>query len=203
MRNQRGAVRSRLLALGLYLVTAVFGALLLPLLVLGPRQLVQLAPEEFRSEAANLITAAYWPAVILLVLLGLVTFYHLAPPRRLPWRRGLPGAIVAMGVFILGGVLLRRYITLVATRAFSYGVMAAPIAALLFLFLLAFAVLFGAELNALIEQSWPAHERVRHRRLDRLWRRRSLFRHRHRAPVRPAPEVLARERPVLGEQGVP
>lgn len=173
MRELRGAIHSRLLALALYLVSATFGVLLLPLLVLGPAQLVQLAPDGYRAEAAVLVARLYWPAVIVLVLVGLATFYHLAPPQRLPWRRGMPGAVLAMGVFILGGALLRRYITLVATRTFGYGVLAAPIAALLFLFLLAFAVLFGAELNAQIEKMWPSPQRRRWRsRLRAVARRR-------------------------------
>lgn len=155
MRDMRGAVRSRLLALWLYVLTVLIGVVLLPLLVLGPSQLAKLAPERLRGDVIWLVGHLYWPAVIVLALLGLVTFYHLAPPRRLPWRRGLPGAVFAMGVFILGGVLLRAYITAVANRAFSYGVLASPIAALLFLYLLAFAVLLGAELNATIEQNWP------------------------------------------------
>lgn len=198
MRDLRGPVRSRLLALGLYLVTALLGALLLPLLVLGPTQLVRLAPEEYRADTASLVTRAYWPVVIVLVLLGLVTFYHLAPPRRLPWRRGLPGALVAMVVFILGGALLRQYITLVVTRAFSYGALAAPIAALLFLFLLAFAVLFGAELNALIEQASPARSRVRRRRAPAIHR--WLAR---RPGSLPVPDGPRRDDPALGEGGLP
>jgi len=163
MRDERGAIRSRLLALGLYLLTVLFGVLVLPLLVLGPGELVRLAPARIRGEVTWLVGHLYWPAVILLLVVSLVTFYHLAPPRRLRWRQGLPGAVLAMGVFILGGFGLRRYIAFVFTRAFTYGTLAAPIAALLFLYLLAFAVLMGAELNATIDQMWPAQPTRRQR----------------------------------------
>jgi membrane protein len=164
MRDMRGALRSRLLALWLYLLTVLFGVLLLPLLVLGPSLLVRLAPDQFHGDVMWLVGHLYWPTVVVLALLGLVTFYHIAPPRRLPWSRGLPGAVFAMGVFILGGALLRRYIAFVVTRGFSYGTLASPIAALLFLYLLAFAVLLGAELNATIEQTWPTGPTRRERR---------------------------------------
>jgi len=167
MRDVRGAVRSRLLALWLYLLTVVIGVVLLPLLVLGPSEVVKLAPQSVRGDVVWLVGHLYWPSVIVLLLLGLVTLYHLAPPRRLRWLAGLPGALLAMGVFILGGVLLRHYITFVVTRAFSYGALAAPIAALLFLYLLAFAVLLGAELNAAIEQTWPSPPSRRERRRER------------------------------------
>jgi membrane protein len=164
MRDERGAVRSRLLALWLYLLTVLIGVLLLPLLVLGPGELIRLAPTSVRDQVSWLVGHLYWPAAILLLLLGLVTFYHLAPPRRLRWRQGLPGAVLAMGVFILGGFGLRRYIAFVVGRAFTFGTLAAPIAALLFLYLLAFAVLMGAELNATIDQMWPAAPGRRERR---------------------------------------
>jgi len=137
--------------------------LVLPLLVLGPGEVVRLTPARIRSEVTWLVGHLYWPAVIGLLVVSLVTFYHLAPPRRLRWRQGLPGAVLAMGVFILGGFALRRYIAFVFTRAFTYGTLAAPIAALLFLYLLAFAVLMGAELNATIDRMWPAEPTRRQR----------------------------------------
>ncbi len=156
MRDLRGAVHSRLLALGLYLLTLVIGVLLLPVMVLGPSRLVTLLPQSVRPDAETVVSAAYWPTVIGLLLLGLVTFYHLAPPRRLRWRRGFPGAILAAVVFLLGSVGLRTYIGFVVGQGFTYGALAAPIGALLFFYVLALAVLLGAELNATIEQQWPS-----------------------------------------------
>ncbi|HYT10523.1 MAG TPA: YhjD/YihY/BrkB family envelope integrity protein, partial [Mycobacteriales bacterium] len=156
MRDLRGAVHSRLLALFLYLLTVVIGVVLLPVMVLGPSRLVSLFPASIRSDVAAVVNTVYWPAVAGLLLLGLVTFYHLAPPRRLPWWRGLPGALLAAVVFLLGSLGLRTYIRLVVGQGFTYGALAAPIGALLFFYVLALAVLLGAELNATIEQTWPS-----------------------------------------------
>ena len=161
MRDERGAVRSRLLALFLYLLTVVIGVVLLPVMVLGPSRLVGLFPQSVRSEVDTLVNAAYWPTVSGLLLLGLVTFYHLAPPRRLPWRRGFPGALLAGLVFLLGSIALRAYIGFVVGQGFTYGALAAPIGALLFFYVLALAVLLGAELNATIEQTWPTRKAPR------------------------------------------
>jgi len=156
MRDLRGAVHSRLLALGLYLLTVVIGVVLLPVMVLGPSRLVALFPQSIRSDLETVVSAAYWPAVAGLLLLGLVTFYHLAPPRRLPWHHGVPGAILAAVVFLLGSLGLRAYIGFVVGQGFTYGALAAPIGALLFFYVLALAVLLGAELNATMEQQWPS-----------------------------------------------
>lgn len=158
MRDQRGAIRSRLLALWLYLLTVVIGIVLLPVMVLGPGRLVSFFPDGIRGDVETVIKAAYWPTVAVLLLIGLVTFYHLAPPHRLPWRRGLPGAGVAALVFVAGSFGLREYINFVVDRGFSYGALAAPIGALLFFYVLALAVLLGAEFNATIEQTWPTRK---------------------------------------------
>jgi membrane protein len=155
MRDLRGAVRSRLLALGIYLGSIVVGVIVLPALVLGPTVLPKLFPQEARATADRLISDAYWPVVLLLLLLGLTSLYHLAPPRRLPWRRGLPGALLAMVIFLAGSAALRIYITFIVAHNHAYGTLAAPIAALLFFYLLALGVLLGAELNAEIEQRSP------------------------------------------------
>jgi membrane protein len=164
MRELRGAVRSRLVALGLFVLTMIVGVVLLPMLVLGPSVLVELAPSAARGDATRLLNAVYWPVVAGILLAGLITFYHLAVPKRLPWSRGVPGALLAAAVFLLGGSALRGYISFVVGQGLSYGALAAPIAALLFFFVLALAVLLGAELNATIEQMWPSPPTRRQRR---------------------------------------
>ena len=155
MRDLRGAVRSRLLALGIYLASILVGVIVLPALVLGPTVLPKLFPERARATADDIISQAYWPVVIILLLLGLTSLYHLAPPRRLPWRRGLPGAVLAMVIFLAGSAGLRTYISFIVAHNHAYGTLAAPIAALLFFYLLALGVLLGAEFNAEIERTSP------------------------------------------------
>ena len=160
MRDMRGAVRSRLLALGLFLGSVVIGVVVLPLLVLGPDVLKRIVPKGARATFSTVIDAGYYPVVVVLLLLGLTTLYHLAPPRRLPWRRGVPGAILAILVFLAGAAGLRTYITfIIGHNHAAYGTIAAPIAALLFFFVLALGVLLGAEFNAAIEQYKPSKPR--------------------------------------------
>lgn len=168
MRELRGALHSRLLALAIYLGSIVLGVIMLPALVLGPTVLPKLFPVDMRDTADGVISAAYWPLVILLLLLGLTSLYHLAPPRRLPWRRGVPGALLAMVIFLAGSAGLRSYISFIVAHNHAYGTLAAPIAALLFFYVLALGVLLGAELNAEIERTAPS---TRRRRPGRRWRR--------------------------------
>ncbi len=171
MRDLRGAIRSRLLALWLFLGSVLIGVVVLPMLVVGPDLLHRWLPERFRDTLGTVINAGYYPIVVLLLTLGLTTLYHLAPPRRLPWRRGVPGSIFAVVVFLAGSTGLRAYITFIAANNHAYGAIAAPIAALLFFFVLALGVLLGAEFNAAIEQEWPSKVKAPRVLRARGWQR--------------------------------
>jgi membrane protein len=160
MRDQRGPVRSRLLALWLFLGSVAVGVVVLPLLVLGPTLLAQTFPERDEATARTVIDGLYYPVLVALLVLGLTTLYHLAPPRRLPWRRGVPGALLAMLVFVAGSAALREYINFILSHNHAYGTLAAPVAALLFFYVLALGVLLGAEFNAAIEQHSPTPPRA-------------------------------------------
>lgn len=165
-RDERGAVRSRLLALWLFLGSVLVGAVVLPMLVLGPDLLAKAFPEDARATAAAVVNAAYYPVVVALVLLGLTSLYRLSPPRRLSWLRGLPGALLALTVFLAGSAGLRTYIAFVISRNDAYGSLGTPVAALLFFYVLALGVLLGAEFNAAIERTWPSLPPTRTRVLD-------------------------------------
>jgi membrane protein len=102
------------------------------------------------------------------LLLALTSFYHVVLPHRLPWRRHLPGAVLAWGFFLVAALLLRAYVSDILTTALPYGALATPIGALLFCFFFGMAVLLGAELNATIQARWPAplrrHDKRRRQR---------------------------------------
>jgi membrane protein len=149
-------VRSRLLALWLFLGSVAFGVVALPMMVLGPDLIKESFPTRWRSTVDWLVNTGYYPVLVLVLLLGLTTLYHLAPPRRLPWRRGAPGAVLALLVFLSGSAMLRAYIRFILEHNHAYGALAAPIAALLFFFVLALGVLLGAEFNAEIEHLAPS-----------------------------------------------
>jgi membrane protein len=167
-RDVRGPVRTRLKALWLFIVGLVLAVLMLPLLVLGREVLIGLLPESWRDVGAMLINGLYWPLVLVGLLLALTTFYHVVLADRLPWRRHLPGAVLAVAFFLLSALLLRTYVNDFLTTSLPYGALATPIAALLFCFFFGMAVLLGAELNAAIQLRWPAvlrrHDRRRRRR---------------------------------------
>ena len=110
------------------------------------------------------VSLAYWPAVVLISLALLTSLYHLAIPVRTPWRRALPGAVVGLGLWVGGAVLLRWWLTIAFSSTTTYGPLSAPIAVLVFMYLTALAILLGAELNAEFDRLWPAQATEQARR---------------------------------------
>jgi len=153
--DERSPWRRRLLSLGLTVGTILALVLLIPILVAGPRVLEVLTdPLGLADVAAATWRFLYWPVVALLGVGMLALFYHLAGPLETRWRRDLPGALVAVAVWLLGGLGLRVYLGFAFGSA-TYGPLAAPIAVLLWMYVTAMAVLLGAEVNAEVEKLWP------------------------------------------------
>ncbi|WP_432247251.1 YihY/virulence factor BrkB family protein [Streptomyces sanyensis] len=149
--GHRGIVATRLLAFLLYVVALLIGAVVLPLAVVGPDRLVELIPW-----GAELVRLLYWPVVILLSIAFLTTLYHVSVPVRSPWVEDVPGALVALAMWVVGSFLLRIYLTSTVEGPTIYGSLAAPIAFLLWIGISAFAVLVGAAVNAAIDRVWPS-----------------------------------------------
>lgn len=151
-RDARSAVRSRLLALLMYVVSMGAGVVLLPTLIVGPTLLGRIPAVASQPVLVKLIAISYWPVVGGLSLLALTSLYHFATPLRQPWRRALPGALAAAVLWFVGSYALRAYVAYVFRRTLDYGALAAPVAVLLFFYVTALAVLLGAELNAEISR---------------------------------------------------
>ncbi|WP_329041528.1 YihY/virulence factor BrkB family protein [Streptomyces sp. NBC_00178] len=149
--GHRGIVKTRLLAFLLYVVALLLGAVVLPLLVVGPDRVVHFVPW-----GTEVLSVMYWPLVILLSIAFLTTLYHVSVPVRSPWLEDVPGALVALGMWVVGSFLLRIYLTSTVEGPTIYGSLAAPIAVLLWIGISAFAVLVGAAVNAAIDHVWPS-----------------------------------------------
>ncbi len=165
--NVRHPVWQRIFALLLYAVAMIGSVFVLPLTALGPDLIPQLLPEAVRPTVAQLIGVFYYPGLGVLLMVVLATLYKVVLPNKLPWHRGLPGALLAMVVFLVTSTLLRLYIASVTGTGYTYGALAAPIAYLLFCFFIAMAIVLGAEFNSAIEEIWPAHSTRRDRRRGR------------------------------------
>lgn len=151
--GHRSILRTRALSFTLYLLTLVLGALTIPLVLIGPSLLGQWLPSQL-----GWLLALYWPVVTVLGVALLATLYHVSTPVRTRWPRDLPGAVVALVIWILASFVLRAALGAAIGGASIYGPLTAPIVVLIWLYLVALAVLIGAALNAAIDRWWP-HER--------------------------------------------
>jgi len=181
----RNEVWQRIFALLLYMASLVLLVIGLPILALGPDLLPKLFPTTWREEITYWVNFGYYPVIGVVIVLALTTLYKLALPRKLPWHRGLPGAVLAMLVFLLSSIGLRLYISWITTTGYTYGALATPIAFLLFAFFIGLAVVIGAYFNAAIQEMWPARMTRRQRR---RWRRLEMTRVAGTAPTQQTPD---------------
>ncbi|WP_018155963.1 YihY/virulence factor BrkB family protein [Demetria terragena] len=146
----RGIVKTRVLSLSIYCVTVLFGAVLFPLIVLGPRLLEQLLPER-----VQFLVTFYWPFVGGLTILGLATLYYIAVPQRASWTRDLPGAALTLVIWLGASYVLRVVMGNSIGGTSIYGPLAAAIVVLIWLYFLGIGVLIGAAMNAASHSLWP------------------------------------------------
>lgn len=140
------------LTLGALVVSMVVG----PVLVAGPDAGATLS--DLLGGVPGLTDvwrAAYWPATGVTLTLLIAVLYHFAAPWQTPFRRDLPGAVLAMLLWLIGTAGLRVYVT--QAIGDSYGFIATPLILLLWMYVSAIVLLLGAELNAEIEKMWPTH----------------------------------------------
>ena len=148
--GQRSILRTRALSFSLYVVFLIAAVILLPLVLAGPGLVDRALPARL-----TLLSYLYWPVVLVGTAAALAALYHLAVPVRARWRSGLPGAALTLLLWLGGSALLRLVLGLSIGTTSIYGPLAAPIAVLLWLYLISLALLVGAAFNASLDPGEP------------------------------------------------
>ncbi|MGW4470481.1 YihY/virulence factor BrkB family protein [Nonomuraea sp. NPDC004354] len=156
--EERGIIRTRLMSFGLYLIALLIGVVVMPVMLIGP-DLLRSAIKDY----AVLVDVLYWPVVIIGSVLFLTLLYHVSVPVRTRWFRELPGAVLALFLWLVCAMVLRTVLASWFSPVSVYGSLAAPIAVLLWLYITALAVLIGAILNAEVDRLWPGEGTTRGR----------------------------------------
>lgn len=150
VKEKRSYFRLRALALTLTLVTIVFFSVAVSLVAVLPAVL-----ELYGLETAFGIALAWlrWPVLAVGLMLALGLLYRLAPSRIWTrWRWLSPGAAVATAIWLLGSALFSLYVSNFGRFNETYGSLGVAVVLLLWLYLSAFIVLLGAEINSEIER---------------------------------------------------
>ncbi len=148
----RHPVRQRFYALGLYVVMLVGAIVTAPFIALGPRKIAEFIPDSWD----NVLQYGYYPVLFLALVVAVTILYRVSLPEPLPSHRLVLGSVIAAVVFLVATAGLRIYLTYITSTGYTYGALATPIAFLLFAFFLGFAIMIGAELNAAVQDEWPA-----------------------------------------------
>lgn len=153
----RSYIRARAVALAL---SIMFG-----LLVIGAFWLIVAggAAEDWLGEQRGIpdflltIFAVFrWIVIVLALLLGFALIYKFAPNVEQKFRFITPGSVIGVLLLIIASLGFAIYVANFADYSATYGSIGAIIVLLMYFYLSAAVLLFGAELNAVIEHQDPS-----------------------------------------------
>lgn len=148
--EKRGFVQFNLEALALGAGLALFGVVALALVAVLP-VLVELLPAPRAWHAV--ISLVRWPVLAGLAIVALAIVYRYARARVLgKWEWISWGAAIATALWLVGSIGFTLYVSEVGSYDKIYGSLGAVIVLLLWLFMSAYVILIGAELNAEMER---------------------------------------------------
>jgi len=104
-------------------------------------------------ESKLIVSLARWPLLFLILWGALGILYRFGPSRRLPrWEWLSVGTLAAAVLWIVGSSLLSWYLSNFANYNATYGSLGAAIGLMMWMWMSAIIVLWGAELNSEIER---------------------------------------------------
>ncbi|MBM7060638.1 YihY/virulence factor BrkB family protein [Pseudomonas sp. UL073] len=122
------------------------------LMVLGPQVTGWLAAYVGLEEVVvTLWTWLRWPLIVLLMMVAVALLYFVAPDVKQKFRFITPGSIFSVIAWIAATLAFGYYVKNFADYNAMYGSIGAIIVLLLYFYISAAVLLFGAELNAVIE----------------------------------------------------
>jgi len=140
-----------LLGLGLALLAEGVLSVSLALLV-GAQVLSHIAASspETPNTFWHLASSSRWPLAVAVLLLQAALVYRIAPCGAIPWRWVTPGAVVFAVGWICATALFTLYADFVGAYTAVFGVLGGVVVLLAWFQITAYALLFGAELNAVL-----------------------------------------------------
>lgn len=102
--------------------------------------------------ATGLFEVSRYPLAIVALIAATAFLYRAAPAKRLPWKRVMPGVILFIPGWLIATAGFSFYATEFASYDDTYGAISGVIVLLVWLYVAAFMLLLGGELNATLEQ---------------------------------------------------
>ncbi len=151
----RSFISSKLLSLGVYVAGLFVLIVAIPLILAGPTSLARVVPGVQGTATSIFLIVAQVAVVLLLV----VSLYHWAVPHRTAWTADIPGALIAMALWVVFSWLLRWYFAWIFRAGSVYGAIAAPVAVMYWVYVTVLALMLGAAFNGAlaIRRGWFVH----------------------------------------------
>lgn len=153
--ERRPWLELRATGLAMALGSVVLAVVMLAAVVLGPflgfgRELAAAAGTE--ALYSSLWSWLRYPLILFVLIGWATTILHFAPSRRTAWRMDVPGAVLAAAVWILTSLGFSAYLKVASAGNEVFGLLGGGLILLVWLYLLSFGLLLGAELNQVLER---------------------------------------------------
>lgn len=149
-KDERGFVRKTAIILALTVAAILFVIVSLVLIAAVPALVGSLG---LPSTLQWIVSLGRWPLLIVLVMGALAVIYRVAPDRdKAQWQWVTPGSVIAALLWVAASVLFSLYVRYFGSYNESYGSLAGVVVLMMWLYLSAFIVLLGAEINAELER---------------------------------------------------
>ena len=149
-REKRSFIRLNLVSLAFTVAGIAALLLMVGTVVAFPLALNHLG---IAPESKLIVALARWPALFVILLAALAVLYRFAPSRDAPrWQWLSLGAVTAAILWIAGSALLSWYLSEFANYNATYGSLGAAIGLMMWMWMSAIVIMFGAELNSEIER---------------------------------------------------
>jgi membrane protein len=152
VRDERPWWKRRLIAIVLTLIETV--------LLIGACLTIALWPQVMGwlglgTLAATLATVVQWVVVIVALLTAFALAYYFGPHIDQEWEWITPGSTIGVLVLIVASLGFQLYLHFGNTYSETYGALTGVVLMMLWLYLVALALLVGAEINCVIEHAAP------------------------------------------------
>lgn len=166
-KDERGFVKLTLTVLALTVGALLFFIVSIVLIAAFPALSGTLG---LPSAVQTVVNWARWPVLVVLVMLALAVIYRYAPDRDpARWRWVTPGSLIAAVLWLVGSIAFSLYVRYFGSYNESYGALAGVVILLMWLYISAYVVLLGAEVNAELERQ--TRKDSTHGRPERMGRR--------------------------------
>jgi membrane protein len=159
-KEKRSFIKLNLVSLAFTLAAIASMRLALGAVVILP---LVLASVGLASVTETLFQALRWPALLILIIIGLALIYRFAPSRREPrWQWISVGSVFAAIAWLGGSALLSWYLSSFANYDATYGSLGAAIGMMMWMWISSIVILFGAQLNSEIEHQTARDSTAEH-----------------------------------------